>query len=189
MNLCLQWCENLNCYQRIFRISSKGTTLDSISASVPERSRDGRAMLSAKELRERKRFRSFTTFSVFVRLKTKGKGILMRPVLYSSLSLGHRRRNVHRKLCTGHGVLSRMHLTPAPCSPLARSVSTKMCAHLARTRVCLSSPLFMADRSGSRELLWPVFLEDKSVTSLSEIKICYHNIILILKLRMCFEIK
>lgn len=161
MDLCLQRCENLNCYQRIFRVSSKGTTLGSISASVPERSRDGTAMLSAKELRERKRFRSFTTFSVFVRLKAKGKGILMRPVLYSSPALGDRRRDVHRKLCTGHGLLSRMHLTPAPCSPLARGVSTKMCAYLARTRVRLSSLLIMADRSGSRELLWPVFWKTK----------------------------
>lgn len=57
-------------------------------ASAPERSRDSPAMLSAKELRERERFRSFTTFSVFVRLKAKGKGILMRPVIYSSPSLG-----------------------------------------------------------------------------------------------------
>jgi len=136
-----------------------------------------------KELRERERFRSFTTFSVFVRLKAKRKGILMRPVLYSSPSFS----GTVVGTCTGNparatGVLSRMHLTPAPCSLLARDTSTKMCAHLARTRVRLSSPLFMADRSGVTRTALAGFLKDKSVTSLPEIEVCRHDITLSLKL-------
>jgi len=121
-------------------------------------------MLSAKELREI--FCSFTTFSVFVRPKAKGKGILGQSVLpsvrllLSATVVG---------TCTGnhgggHGALSRMHLTPAPRSPLAGGgASTKMCAHLARARLRLAIfPFLVVDGSRSREeLLRPVYRRTK----------------------------
>lgn len=52
---------------------------------------------------ERKRFRSFTTFSVFVRSKAKGKGILMRPVLPLFVSFFRRRSSTRRAPETLHG--------------------------------------------------------------------------------------
>lgn len=141
------------------------------------------AMLSAKELRERKRFRSFTTFSVFVRLKAKGKGILMRPVLYSSPTLGDRRRDVHRKLCTGHGFISNASDTRALFSTCTRRIHQNVRASCTYARTSLISSLHGGQVGVTRTAL-AGFLEDKGVTSLPEIEVCYHSIILSLKLRI-----
>jgi len=165
--------------QRIFQVSSKGTTLGSINASVPERSRDGTAMLSAKELREKERFRSFTTFSVFMRLKAKGKGILMRLVFYLSPSfsgtvVGTCTENPARATkfylkCIWHPRLV-LHLHEA---------YPPKCARILHVHAYISH-LLSSWRTGRGHdnLLWPVFWKTKVWLALPKIEIHLHNFIL-----------
>lgn len=184
INLCLRRCENLSCYQRIFRVSFlKGQRSVPSSASVPERSRNDAAMLSAKELRERGRFRSFTTFSVFVAVESKRKGDpYAAGPLFVSFSRGPSSGRAPETLHGPRSFISNASDTRALFSTCTRHIHQNVRASCTYTRTSLiSPPPFMADRSGSRELALAGFLEDKGVTSLPEIEVCRHDIILTLK--------
>jgi len=162
-------CENLNCYQRIFRVSSKGTTEE--PSVVPQcicsrkKPRWYSDVISEGVEGERERFRSFTTFSVFVRLKAKGKGILMRPVLYSSPSLG--RSSSERAPETLHGprsFISNASDTRALFSTCTKRIHQNVRASCTYTRTLISS-LHGGQVRVTRTAL-ASFLEDKGVTSL-----------------------
>lgn len=143
-------------------------------ASVPERPRKGSETAQRCYRRrswERKRFRSFATFSVFVRSKAKGKRIPMRPGP-TSIRLLHSVTVVH-ETCTGNSAwaLSRMHLTPASLV-LHLRIHQNVRASCTCTRTPRIFSPFMADGSRSRGLLRPVFWKTKGVTSLPEIAVC-----------------
>lgn len=131
---------------------------------ICSRKKPSTAMLSAKELKERERFRSFTTFSVFVRLKAKGKGILMRPVLYSSLSLG--RSSSGRAPETLHGprsFISNASDTRALFSTCTRRIHQNVRASCTYTCTLISS---LHGQVRVTRTALASFLEDKGVTSL-----------------------
>lgn len=88
-------------------------------ASVPERQRQGPRRRSDAIGEGVERERDFVVsprFRFSCGRKQKERGSLCgRSYLYSSPSLGDGHpRDVHRKPCIGRGVLSRVHLTPAP---------------------------------------------------------------------------
>lgn len=100
--------KNLNCYQEFLRVFSKRTALTSTRICPRKTTKRSETAQRCYRRRswERKRFRSFTTFSVFVRSKAKGKGIPMRPVLPLFVSFSRRQSSTRRAPETLHGLWS-----------------------------------------------------------------------------------
>lgn len=137
--------------------------------------------------RERERFRSFTTFSVFVRLKAKGKGSLcgrssIRLLLSGGPSSGRAPETLHGP----RSFISNASDTRALFSTCTRRIHRNVRASCTYTRTLISS--LHGGQVGVTRTALAGFLEDKGVTSLPEIEVCHHDIILTLKPRVC-EIK
>lgn len=107
-----------------------------------------------------KRFRSFTTFSVFVR--SKGKGILMRPVSLLPVLV---RRPSGRAPETQHEPRTFISNASDTRASFSTCTSTEMCAHLAHVRLVSAS---WRTGRGHENCFGAGFLGDKGVTSLSE---------------------
>lgn len=132
---------------------------------------------------ERERFRSFTTFSVFMRLKAKGKGILMRLVFYLSPSFS----GTVVGTCTGNPARATEFYLKCIWHPrlvlhLHEAYPPK-CARILHVHAYIS-PLLSSWRTGRGHdnLLWPVFWKTKVWLALPKIEVHLHNIILTLKL-------
>jgi len=164
--------KNLDRYQEFLRLFSKGSALTStrICPRTTTKGSETAQRCYRRRSWERKRFRSFTTFSVFVRSKAKGKGILMRPVLPLFVSFSRRRSSTRRAPETLHGpwsFISRASDTRASHSPLAHPPK---CARILHVHA-YTSHLFSL-HGGWVEVTRTApagFLKDKGVTSLPEI--------------------
>lgn len=130
-----------------------------LRASVPERQRKGprrRSDVIGEGVERERDFVVSPRFRFSCGRKQKERGSLCGLPLFVSFSRRDGHADVHRKPCMGRGVLSRVHLTPAPLV-LHLRIHQNVRASCTCTRAPRIFSPFMADGSRSRELLRPVF--------------------------------